>query len=72
VTSAPPSRPRPPQQEWSYSEPDFLRGLSEEMHDLPDRRRQWLLDVADRLEVAGFRSFSDVPPQRFDEIAQLY
>jgi hypothetical protein len=59
-------------EEFGRSDPAFLRGAARDMQDLPDRRRAWLLDVADRLESAGCRSFAEVPDERFDEIAQLY
>ena len=58
--------------ELSRSEPRYLRALAERMHGLPDRRREWLLEFADRIEAAGFASFAEVPTERFDEIAQLY
>jgi hypothetical protein len=40
--------------------------------DLPDRRRAWLVEFADRIEAAGYKSFAEVPAERFDEIARLY
>jgi hypothetical protein len=58
--------------EFGRSDPESLRGLSEQMDDLPDRRRQWLLEFAHRIEAAGYKSFAEVPAERFDEIAQLY
>jgi hypothetical protein len=42
------------------------------MSELPDRRRFWLLDVADRMEDAGYASFDDVPADRLDEIVQRH
>jgi len=58
--------------DYSRSDPVYLRAMAREMHDLPERRREWLTEFADRIEGAGFRSFAEVPAERFDEIAQLY
>ena len=58
--------------EFGRSEPSYFRGLARQMDDIPDRRREWLLGFADRIEAAGFRSFAEVPAERFDEIALLY
>ncbi|WP_411699489.1 hypothetical protein [Conyzicola sp.] len=58
--------------EFGRSDPESLRCLSEQMDDLPDRRRRWLLEFADRIEAAGYESFAEVPSDRFDEITQLY
>jgi len=58
--------------EWGRTDPANLRRLSRDMDDLPDRRRVWLMDVADRMDVAGYASFDEVPVNRFDEIVQRY
>jgi hypothetical protein len=58
--------------EFRRSAPAFLRKLSSQIEDIPDRRRAWLLGLADRVEAAGYRSLAEVPTERFDEIAQLY
>ena len=58
--------------EFGRSDPVYLRAAAQKMHDLPDRRRAWLLEFADRIEDAGYRSFAEVPAERFKEIAQLY
>jgi hypothetical protein len=58
--------------EFGRSEPAYFRGLSRQMQDLPDRRRAWLVEFADRIEAAGYKSFAEVPAERSDEIAQLY
>jgi hypothetical protein len=58
--------------DYGRSDPVYLRALARDMHDLPGRRREWLLEFADRIEDAGYRSFAEVPAERFDEIAQLY
>jgi hypothetical protein len=58
--------------EFGRSEPAYFRGLARQMEDIPDRRREWLLGFADRIEASGYESFAEVPADRFDEIAQLY
>jgi len=58
--------------EWGRSDPAYLRGLDRHMSDLPERRRQWLVGVADRLEAGGYGSVAEVPAERFDEVVQLY
>ena len=59
-------------EDYGRSDPVYLRAMARKMHDLPERRRAWLLEFADRIEDAGYRSFAEVPAERFDEIAQLY
>jgi len=59
-------------EEWSRSDPAYLRGLARHMSSLPERRREWLVGVADRLEAGGFGSLGEVPVERFEDVVRLY